>query len=86
MATRLEWDKRKRQKLVARSDVAWLDGVEVGRIRRWGVGDWGYTVRIGETEVDAFTKELATMSADKARAGCAAAARRLLADAGVGVE
>lgn len=84
MAAKLEWmRKQSRRILVARADEPWLDGAEVGRVARWGVGGWGYVARIGSVQVETDPQKYSTR--DAAMADLESEVRRLLREAGVEV-
>jgi len=80
MTASLRWQKKR---LVASADEPWLDGAEVGRVRRYGVGGWGYTASVKDvakdTEAEAYECER------DARQDLESEVRRLLKEAGVEV-
>jgi hypothetical protein len=73
MAARLVWRKR----------ALLLDGKEVARIKRWGVGGWAYRISFGdvfvETEVEKYEVQR------DCQQDCESEVRRLLKGAGVEV-
>lgn len=74
MAAKLEWKKR----------GLLLDGKEVARIKRWGVGGWAFRISFGDSFMETEPEEYEVQR--DAQQDCETEVRRLLLEAGVETE